>query len=292
MMALRHCLAVLVLLLCSSYSYSEEVFGTTQNAAANGLNWVMTDVLPKEAGLIVNSVIYRYTAVKDPQTGMIVYVQNENAQGPGYIFRSKDDWTGIPGNTINKVVGVNSVPRELWGDGSIEVEGEGSVINPSVVYGFQYDPCFDPQSSPDCPGYKDPFLMNIMEPEIVDPLDDDLLQAELDRKATLRDEDQEERDRRNAKSKGEKEGKESLEQLLGIVNDTLLAAEAQALAAELMAMSLIPQTYFTELPDSKYEETVVLKDSQFPKNPRSRNLGLAQQLLHERLVNSQYEREE
>jgi hypothetical protein len=76
------------------------------------------------------------------------------------------------------------------------------------------------------------------------------------------------------------------------VNDTLLAAEAQGLAAELIAMSLIPQTYFTELPDSKYEETIVLKDSQFPKNPRSRNLGLAQQLLHERLVNSQYERKE
>lgn len=187
------------MLACSSYSYSEEIFGTTQNAAAGGLNWVMTNVLPQQAGLTVNSVIYRYTAVKDPATGMIVYVQNENAQAPGYVFREKDDWSGIPGNTINKVVPVGNIPGELWGDGSIEVEGEGSVINAQVAYGFQYDPCFDPQTSPDCPGYKDPFLVGVMEPEIVDPLDNDLIQDELDRKANLRDEDQEDRDRKRMK---------------------------------------------------------------------------------------------
>jgi hypothetical protein len=271
MIVLRRYLAVLALLACSSYSYSEEVFGTSQNAAQTGLNWVMTNVLPQQAGLTVNSVIYRYTAVKDPATGMIVYVQNENAQGPGYIFRSVDDWSGLPGNTINKVVSVANIPRELWGDGSIEVDGQGFVTDASVVYGYQYDPCFDPQTSPDCPGYKDPFLMELMEPEIVDPLDDDLLQKELDRKAALRDEDQEER-------------------VLGIVNETLLAAEAQALAAELLAMNFIPQAYYTTIPDTKYEETVILKDTQLPKNPRSQRLGLAQQLLHEELVNSQYEK--
>jgi len=250
----------------------------------------MTNVLPQQAGLTVNSVIYRYTAVKDPATGMIVYVQNENAQGPGYIFRSVDDWSGLPGNTINKVVSVANIPRELWGDGSIEVDGQGFVTDASVVYGYQYDPCFDPQTSPDCPGYKDPFLMELMEPEIVDPLDDDLLQKELDRKAALRDEDQEERDRKSAKKDSEKKEKESLEQMLGIVNETLLAAEAQALAAELLAMNFIPQAYYTTIPDTKYEETVILKDTQLPKNPRSQRLGLAQQLLHEELVNSQYEK--
>lgn len=250
----------------------------------------MTNVLPQEAGLTVNSVIYRYTAVKDPATGMIVYVQNENAEGAGYIFRSADDWSGIPGNTINKVVPVANIPRQLWGDGSIEVEGEGFVQNASVVYGYQYDTCFDPQTSPDCPGYKDPFMLGLLDPEIVDPLDDDLIQNELDRKATLRDEDQEERDRKNSKKDGEKKDKESLEQMLGIVNETLLAAEAQALAAELISLNYIPQSYYVAIPDTRYEETVVLKDAQIPKNPRSRRLGLAQQLLHEQLVNSQYER--
>lgn len=280
-----------MLLACSSYSYSEEiVYGTTQNAASDALTWVMTNVLPQQAGLTVNSVIYRYTAVKDPATGMIVYVQNENAQGPGYIFRSKDDWSGLPGNTINKVVPVNNIPKELWGRGSIDVEGQGFVTNASVVYGYQYDPCFDPQSSPECPGYKDPFVMDLLDPEIVDPLDDDLLQAELDRKAAMIDEDQEERDRKNSKKDDEKEEKESLEQMLGIVNNTLLAAEAAAQAAELLAMNFIPATYYVALPDTKYEETIVLKDAKLPQNDRAKRLGLAQQLLHEELVNSQYDR--
>ena len=61
----------------SSASYSEEVFGTTNNAAQFGLNWVMTNILPSQAGLEVNGLVYQYTAVKDPETGMIVYVQFE-----------------------------------------------------------------------------------------------------------------------------------------------------------------------------------------------------------------------
>lgn len=249
----------------------------------------MTEVLPQQAGLTVNSVIYRYTAVKDPATGMVVYVQNENAQAPGYVFREKDDWSGIPGNTINKVVPVGNIPGELWGDGSIQVEGEGSVINPQVAYGFQYDPCFDPQTSPDCPGYKDPFLLGVMEPEIVDPLDNDLIQDELDRKANLSDEDQEDRDRKRMKD-DEKEEDVSLEDVLGIVNQTLLAAEAAAKAAELVGMNYIPQSYYVELPGGEIKDAVVLTDGKLPENPRARRLGFAQQKLHDELVNSQYER--
>lgn len=279
----------LALLACSSYSYSEEVFGTTSNAANAGLNWVMQNVLPQQAGLTVNSVIYRYTAVKDPDTGMIVYVQNENAQGPGYIFRSKDDWSGIPGNTINKVVPVSNIPGELWGNGSIEVEGEGSVENAQVAYGFQFDPCFDPQTDPSCPGYKDPFDLPGFNVEIVDPLDNDLIQDELDRKATLDDEDQENRDRERMKD-DEKEDDEMLENILGIVNQTLLAEVAQAKHDALSGLALIPQSYYVELPGGKIEDTVVLKDGNLPKNNRARRLGFAQQQLHQELVDSQFKK--
>ena len=62
----------------------------------------MTNILPEFAGLEVNGLVYQYTAVKDPETDMIVYVQNEHADGNGYIFRNADDWSGLPGNTINK----------------------------------------------------------------------------------------------------------------------------------------------------------------------------------------------
>ena len=279
------------MLACSSYCYSEEVFGTTQNAATTGLNWVMTEVLPQQAGLTVTSVIYRYTSVKQAEDDMLVHVQNQNAEAPGFIFRETDDWSGIPGNTINKAVPVANIPIQLWGDGSIEVEGKGEVENASVLYSFQFDPCFDPQSNPSCPGYVDPFEMLMNEVSVKDPLDDDMLQAELRRNANLdaQEEDENERQRRRMKSE-DKGDDDRLEAIMGIVNTSLLAAEAAAKHAELAALNSIPQTYFAVVPDTKYEETVVLRDGRLPENKRARRVGLAQQLLHEEMVSSQYEK--
>jgi len=274
------------LLVCCSYSYSEEVFDVTQNAAASGLNWTMQNVLPQQAGLTVSNVIYRYTAVKQTPDDMLVHVQNQNVDAPGFIFRETDDWSGIPGNTINKVVPVNNIPGELWGDGSIEVEGKGTVTNASVFYSFQFEPCFDPQSNPSCPGYQDPFEMMMEEVKVYDPLDDSLIQDELDRKANLRDEDEELRQQRRAMAEGKKEDR--LESILSIVNTALLTAEAQAKAAELINMNFIPQSYYQSIPDNKYEEKIVLKGGDIPDNKRGRRVGFAQQLLHEKMVDSQY----
>ena len=94
----------------------------------------MGTLVPSSPGLSVNGVIYRYTTIKDPADRMLVHLQNEDATGDGYIFRETDDWTGLPGNTINKLVSVNNIPISRWGDGSIEVEGEGQVANASLVY--------------------------------------------------------------------------------------------------------------------------------------------------------------
>src|SRR6056300_385812 len=97
-------LAVALLACWHSYSYSEIVFGTTQNAASSGYNWVMSNVLPQQAGLRVNGVFYRYTTVKNEEDQFKVTVSNENAVDGGYIFREVDDWTGLKGNTITKVL--------------------------------------------------------------------------------------------------------------------------------------------------------------------------------------------
>lgn len=281
------------MLACSSYCYSEEVFGTTQNAATTGLNWVMTEVLPQQAGLTVNSVIYRYTSVKQTEDDMLVHVQNQNAEAPGFIFRETDDWSGLPGNTINKAIPVANIPIQLWGDGSIEVEGKGEVTNASVLYTFQFDPCFDPQTDPSCPGYVDPFEMLLNEIDVKDPLDDDLLQAELRRKSNLdaQEEDENERQRRRMKS-DDKGDDDRLEAIMGIVNTSLLAAEAAAKHAELAALNSIPQTYFAVVPDTKYEETIVLRDGRLPENRKGRRVEYAQQLLHEKMVDSQYNTKE
>jgi len=281
---------VLALLACSSYSYSEEVFGTTQNAADQALQWTMTEVLPQQAGLTVSNVIYRYTSIKQTEDDMLVHVQNQNAEASGFIFRETDDWSGIPGNTINKIVPVNNIPGELWGDGSIEVEGTGQVTDASVIYSFQFEPCFDPQSDPSCPGYQDPFDLMLEEVKVFDPMDDKFIQDELDRKTVMDEEDEEDRQRRKMMAEGKKEDR--LESILSIVNIALLDAEAQSKAAELLAMNFIPQTYYQSIPDNKYEEKVVLPGGDIPDSRNGRRVGFAQQLLHKQMVDSQYNNKE
>jgi hypothetical protein len=279
---------VLALLVCSSYSYSEEVYGTSPNAAAFGLNWVMTNVLPQQAGLTVNGVVYRYTAVKDPDTDMIVYVQNENAIDGGYIFRESDDWSGLPGNTITKQVPVGSIPIEFWGDGSIQVDGEGSVTDPLVVYNYRYDSCFRVTTDPACPDYVPP--VDPIDVATEDPLDDEYVKEQLERKAVLDEEDEEDRKRRQKMSEEER-GDRRLESILGAVNSSLLAVESLKKHTELMSLNYIPVNYLDSLPDpQKYGDAVVLKDSNLPENKKARRQSVSQQLLHQELVNLQYEK--
>lgn len=245
----------------------------------------MTNLLPAQAGLEVNGVIYRYTTEKDPAADMLVHVQNENALGSGYIFRSTDDWSGLPGNTINKSVPVANIPIEYWGLGSIEVEGEGTVKDSTVIYNYSFDPCFNPQSSPDCPGYVEPVNIDTFIYE--DPLEDPFIKKELEKEAPSKDEDQEERDRRKEKSKKKEK---RLETALGAVNSALFTAQAVAQEAELLAMNVQIINYQTSMPGGKYEETVQYKDKQLPENPRGLRTGLAQQLLHEEMVEMQYKK--
>jgi hypothetical protein len=287
----------LVLLAASycSYSFSNTVVvnGTTSNAAANGYNWVMQNVLPQQAGLEVNNIIYRYTAVKDPTSDMIVYVQNEDAQNPGqYIFREADDWSQKPGRTIYKVLPQPDVRIERWGNGSIEVEGEGQVENAVVTYDYRYDPCFDPQSNPSCPGYT-PVVPDIPEPDLSLIYDQNDKFIEDNEKNKVVDElDKDEEEERARKRSMVQRNKERLEVALGSVNSALMTAEAQAQFASLMSLSILPDTYTAQtIPLTIYEETIVLKDANLPDNPRARRVGLAQQLKHEKMVNSQYEKE-
>lgn len=284
---------MLVFLPCLSYSEqasSQVVYGVTQNAASDpGLSWVMTNVLPQQAGLTVGTVIYRYTAVKNPEDDMLVHVQNEDAENEGqYIFRETDDWSGLPGNSIRKVVSVGGIPINRWGDGSIEVEGEGKVENPTVLYTYQYDPCFDPQTDPECPGYKPPYV-EVAEPEPYDPLSEDFVQDEIDREMTLRDEDQEEMDRKKI-VQSKKEIKENLEKILGTGNNTDIATASNLLHSQLTMLDYMPTAYYDTIPGGEYVETVQLKDSDLPDNASGRRAQFAQELLHEKIVDSQYEK--
>lgn len=275
----------LAVLCCSpSYSYSEEIFGTTNNAAQFGINWVMTNILPEYAGLEVNGLVYQYTAVKDPETDMIVYVQNEYADGNGYIFRNADDWSGLPGNTLSRAFAFPNLPATLWGPGSIEVDGFGSVKDASVIYSYRYDTCFDPQSDPSCPGYEEP--VEVPDIEIYDPLADQLVQEELERKARIQ---KEEEDKERQLRREQWAVSNVLEDLLGDGdNPSLIDPVAEALALALTSR-VLPTNYYDGLEGREYLETIILDGGDIQDNPRGRRSNLAQQLLHRQMVDSQYE---
>ena len=275
-------MALAVSLVClPPYSYSEIIYGESGTTA---YNWVMQNILPQQAGLTVGNVIYRYTAVKNIEDDMLVHVSNEDALGDGYIFRETDDWSGLEGNKIYKVIPVGAIPLERWGNGSIEVEGEGSVVDPSVVYTYQYDPCFDPQSDPTCPGYKIPYDPSLIpEVEFNDPLQDELVLAEMEKQAKIDEEEEYERKQRNKKIKV------NLEKLLGGVNASAMDAQASLTEQALFAMNYIPRSYTGSLKGGVYADTVVLVDGKLPDNKKAKRVGLAQQLLHEEMVEAQYD---
>ena len=282
-----------LLVYCSSSLSSESdiIYATSNNAANAGLNWVMSNVLPQAAGLQVNNVVYRYTTEKNTEDDMLVHVQNENAQGEGYIFRASDDWSGLPGNTISKAIPVGSIPLDFWGDGSIEVEGFGTVLEPEVYYTYQYLPCNSPQDNPSCEGYVDPLTL-IPEQEI-DTNSEEYIQAEIDRKANLQaQKEQEEKEERDKMAKSmEKKVRESLEDMLGLSLGASLQKEQDTLLHNaLIATNYLPRNYLVAIKGGEYPDAEPLKDSKLPDSKKGLRVGLASELKHQQLVDLQYEK--
>jgi hypothetical protein len=86
----------------------------TNNAAANGLNWSMTGVLPDFSSpnvtLQVNGVTYYYVMTKDAEDIAKVYVRNEDAINGGYVFEEIDDWSGLPETLFKRTSGSQAFP--------------------------------------------------------------------------------------------------------------------------------------------------------------------------------------
>lgn len=245
----------------------------------------MGTVLPAESGLQVNGVLYRYTTQKNAADAMVVHVQNVNALAPGYIFRESDDWTGLPGNTITKSVPVNNVPLQYWGDGSIEIEGQGAVTNASVTYTYRVDECFNPQSSPTCDGYVSPVETVEVSLELYDTSEAiDIAMQETDADVYEDDEEQ-------AESKEKDEPESNLEAGLAAAENALTMANT--ISQEMMLQSLNARTniamyYNASINGGVYNEKTTLVDSKIPDNKRGLRNGLAQQILHETMVEMQY----
>lgn len=292
---------VLALWACSSYSESITPYaGQTGNAAKNGHSWSMDGILPIGVpGLDINAVIYNYKIHKGVDDTVGVEIRNENANGNGYIFRERDEWLpgSLDGTTINKAVPVVPSNRSLWGRGEIAVDGNGSVSEANVIYNYKVDPCYDPQFDPNCPGYQVP-VPDIYEVDIAtlyDAMDDPNIDldrtTEVDDKQS-EDEEQLSEEEKEEKEKAEKEKKkERLEKALAAADNSAMFATALAQAQVLASMNAAVQMnsyYGAKIPGGTYNETIVLVDKQLPENKRGLRNGLAQQLLHEKMVEMQY----
>ena len=266
---------------CDPYSY-----GTTGNAASTALSWGMESVLPNIPGLDVNGLIYRYTTVKKPEDNMKVHVRNLNAEGEGYTFSATDDWSGVPGNTIVKSYPLSNVASSKWGDGSITVEGQGSVTDPVVIYSYRIDECYDEQSNPACPGYVKPIPV-IPVVEIYDVLEDEAAMGAIDEETDFKyDEDG------NLILVEEEEDEETrLEMGLTASANALTLFKTQGQSDIIMAINLqtnINMYYNANLNGGTYNETVGLVDAEISDNKKALRNNLAQQLLHEKMIDMQY----
>ena len=277
---------MLSLVLLPSYSYSEPyTYGATSNAASNALSWAMDSILPSIGGVDINGLLYRYTTVKDPDADMKVHVGNHNASGDGYTFRETDDWSGVPGNTIVKSFPLSNIPASQWGTGFVEVEGEGTVKDAVVIYNYRLDKCYDPQSDPTCAGYVKPMpvlpeviVYDALEDDaVIDTLEADEFQYDEDGKLILDEEEEEEETR--------------IEMGLTASANALTLFKRQNQSDIILAINKqtnINMYYNAKINGGTLNDAAGLKDGTIPDNKKALRNNLAQQVLHEKMVDMQY----
>ena len=83
-----------------------------------------------------------------------------------------------------------------------------------------------------------------------------------------------------------------LEQALSIVDNSEMFANSFAAAQQLAALDAatrVSQYYSLTIPGGSYNDTQVLVDKKIDDNKQGLRNGLAQQLLHEQMIQSQYD---
>jgi len=285
---MKKLIVVVLLALTATSAHSEYLYGISGNMAGTGHTWGMNIGPSNTRGLRINGVYYQYTPVKNTEDDMLVHVRNKRVGG-GYIFSSTDDWSGLPGGiSITKGFNIDNLPIELWGDGSIDIEGTGSVVDANVIYSYKYnDDCLTPMSDPSCPGYTEAVLsmMNNTTIEAYDPMSDENISDVMDEKVDPEDEPDQEED----------EGKDKLEKILSSVDESILSANVVSQNLLMFAMSHssnIDPYYDKKLAGGVYKETVVLDGGNLPDNKKGARAGLAQQILHTKMVSMQYDPKE
>ena len=290
-------MALLFSVFLPSYSAADTTYGVTNNAINDGLTWSPVDVLPDfsspNVSLQVNGVTYYYVMTKDPTSNATVYVRNEDAINGGYVFEEVDDWSGLPGNSILKNFRFAGIPGEQWGEGSITVDGDGSISDASVIYLYRMDVtepdiiCTNPLISPECPGFLDALYKYLEGLEYVDPEDefyDYWVEMQEDREI-------ENKDDKIEIVEDEEEDLEKSMQTDPNVGGFVDGFIQQGLIEQLANDPLIQPYYTVDYPEVLvYEDTLQIEDTVLPDNNRAMR-QLASDAKHYSMVRSQYDRE-
>jgi hypothetical protein len=288
---LKKLLPLVVWVFSASYSYSDSIspyFGITGNAAIGSHQWIMNNVLPEPPGVEVNGVFYSYTPQKVTEDDFKVTVGNEG------VWSDTEDWSGNPGGIeVRKVIGLPSVPKEAWGDGYISTEGTGTVEDATVVYSYKVTPCFDPQFDPNCPGYQVPVPPTVeVTIDFYDATKDENVNlSAADSVLVEENEEQLEKEKEEEEKEAEEKlRKYRLEKAMAAIDASALLAENQRIQQmnNIMQSAVDSQYLTATIPGGSYKETVVLVDNKIDDNKNGRRNGLAQQLLHNQMVDMQY----
>jgi len=280
--------ALLLLPLCSFSNYF--TFGYTGNAALTGLSWTMTTPIlgvTTEEGIDISGVIYNYNVVKNKEDNFTVTVQNKDTEG-GYIYQDTEDWSGLPGMRIQKVVTLPYTPIENFGDGSIETTGTGSIEDASVLYMYRFDQCRNPQNDINCPGYVPPMPV-IPKIDIYDVLDDDAVEdatEETDSELYEKEKDEETEDRDK-----EEEDEDRLELAMAASENALTIANTASQAAVLQNMNNatnVKSYYVAQVPGGVYRESISLHGGEVVDNKKAFR-SLSQDKLHNTMIREQYQ---
>ena len=279
---------VLSLLLFCSSSIQAYSFGYTPNVAISGLEWTMTPTYLGAngiGGMDISGVTYKYTPIKVKEDNYIVTLENDKVGG-GYVFQDVQNWSQREGGTeVRRTIALPYTPLAVFGAGRLKEEGTGSIEGADVRYIYRFDPCFDPQSDPSCPGYKKPKPPPLPEIPDYDALQDEsvaIAQAETDRK--LLDDEQAE------KEEEEEEEEESLEFMLADVENAIAMANEisqSVILQQLNQVTNLTNYYVSTIPDNYYPDAVALQGGTIVDNRRALR-SLSQDARMNEMIEEQY----
>ena len=253
----------------------------------------MANILPNQTGLTIEAIYHEYKITKPEDANATVNIKNEYANGTGYIYTHSDNWDGIVGNTKKRYDPIASSLGMLWGDGSISVDGTGTLSDVNVLYHYKFDPCAVPLSNPSCEGYEDALLKYLMDnnlinnnPSVDDPYYSDIVQFQLEQKI-----EQEEFELAEAKLEEEAEEEKSLEDTLSVTDGAVSIIDDPAkqlkMLQEMSGVAKIEMYYQVSIDGGIYEDTIVLKDGDLKDNWKALK-HLNQNSAHKKMVRDQY----